>query len=199
MACAVRRRAVKIRYADGNRLCAALEVRAYRSTEHTELILVRRLHANDRIGSEQIRTDIQGRSCAVGRYIGSVRLYYLCHSVNKTLLRKYRHLQTLRGLLQTLRVQIRTEGHDMTVFCRVSFQTFKHGLRILQHAGALINHYSGVIGQSAFIPGSVLIIGYIPLVRLDIAESKVCPVNILFLHNLSPPKICRLPAAFVSL
>ena len=48
MACSMRRRPVKITDAQGQGLCAALEIRAYRGGEQTELILIRRLDADNR-------------------------------------------------------------------------------------------------------------------------------------------------------
>ena len=60
MSRAVRRRAVKIAHLDRDRLYASLKVRTYRRGKHSELVLVRRLHADYRGDTEHIRSDIEG-------------------------------------------------------------------------------------------------------------------------------------------
>ena len=56
--CTVGRGPVEIADADGQRLRAALEIRAHRRAEDAELILVRRFHPDDGIGAEHERTYI---------------------------------------------------------------------------------------------------------------------------------------------
>ena len=55
---AVRCRTVVVTHADGDRLSAALEVRANRSTEYTVLILICRLYTDNSVAAKHVRTDV---------------------------------------------------------------------------------------------------------------------------------------------
>ena len=167
------RRTVKIRYLDGKGLYAALEVRSYRSTEYTELILVSRLYTDNRVGSEHIRTDIQGCACSVRRYIGFICLYCLYNCVYKTILREYRHLQTLCRLNHTLCVQVRTEDNSLALLCGVCLHTLKYRLCVLQNACTLIQDYICVIGETALIPCAILKVGYVTLICLYVTKTDI--------------------------
>ena len=178
----VRRRAVKVGYADSDRLCAALEIRTYRRRKYAELIFISRLHADNRVNTEHVRPDIKRRAGAVRRNIRRIRLHRLHDRIHKAVLRKCRHFKPFRRIHHAGRVQVRAECHDASVLSGIRFHAFKYSLRILEHARTLIHHNIGVVRQAALIPFAVFIICHIPLVRLNIAEPEVFPVYVLLLH-----------------
>ena len=178
-----RRGAVKIRHTDCQRLDTALEVGTYRGRKYTELILVRRLHTDNRIDTEHIGTDIQGSPGTVWRYICGIRLHRLRHRIHKTIRLKLGHLHPGRGIHHALSIQVRPEGHDPSVLCRISFQPFKDCLRVLQDAGTFVHGNVRIVNEGTRVPRSVLIIGNIPLIGLHIPKAQILPVNLLFLHQ----------------
>ena len=109
MSCAVRSRPVKIADFNSQRLDAALEIRAYRSRKHTELIFIGRLYTDDSIRTEDVRTDIQRGAGTVRRYVSGVGSYDAIDGVEKFFLRINGNLEASCGILQTLRIEIRTE------------------------------------------------------------------------------------------
>ncbi len=183
IACAARRCTVKVRYLDINRPCATLEIRSNRRDKNTELIILRRLHADHRADTEHIRTDIKRGTTAIRRNPGLVAGDHLLHRLDKLILRIRRHLETQRGIVHPLRIQIRAETDNMTIRRRVRLQSFKDRLGILQNAGILAHDNLVVRNQTALIPGAVPIIRDITLVRDHIAEAKASPVNILLLYH----------------
>ena len=183
IACAARRRTVKVRNLDVNRLCAALEVRSHRRDKNAELIVLRRLHTDDRADAEHIRTDIQRSAAAIRRNPGLVAGDHLLHRLDKFILRVRRHLKAQRGIVHSLRIQIRTETDNMAIRRGIRLQSFKDRLGILQNTGILAHDNLVVRNQAALIPGAVPVIGDITLVRDHIAEAKASPVNILLLYH----------------
>ena len=93
MARAMGRSPVKVAYAEGDGLGTALEVRSHRSAKETELILLSRLHTNDRAGGEHIGAQVQGSIRAVGRHPFLVGCHYLIHCFQEPLLGESRHFQ----------------------------------------------------------------------------------------------------------
>ena len=164
---------VKVRYTDGQRLCAAFEVGTNRSTEDTELVFICRFYTDNRIAAKHVGTDVQSGAGTVRRYISSIGFHNRNNGVYPFILGEYRHFQSLAGIFHTGCVQIRAEGYNMAVFCSVRFQTFEAGLGILQDAGTLIDHNIGIGGKRTLIPCSIFIIGYKSFVSLDISKSKV--------------------------
>ena len=114
------RRAVKVGYADGDRLGAAFKVGSHRRRKNTELIFLGRLYADDRVASEHEGTDIKGRSGTERGNLVGVGGYGLGNGVDKALLGELGHFQPCGGIHHTLRVQIRAEGDDVPVLRRVS-------------------------------------------------------------------------------
>ena len=141
MARSVGRRPVKITDPNGNRLCAAFKIRAYRCREHTELILIRRFHADNRIRAKQVRPDIEGCPGAKRRNIRRVLLHNLPDRLHKPLLRECRHLKACRRIGHPLCIKVRAESHDAPVLRRVSLKPFKACLGILQHTCTLVDHH----------------------------------------------------------
>ena len=179
--------AVVIADTDRDRLCAALEVRTYRSGEDAELILICRFYADNCVASEHVRTNVKSCTGAIRRNVSFICSYSLNDCVYETLLREYRHLQSLTGTLHTLSVQIRAERNDVSVFRCVSFHTLKTGLCVLQNACTLGNRYHRIGGQNALIPCTVFIICYKTLVGRNIAETDAAPVNIFLFHDSNIP------------
>ncbi len=140
----VRCRAVEVRNFQLNRFGAALEIRTYRCGQNTELIFVSRFHADDGVGAEHIRTDVQRRAGTVGRNPALIGFYNLSDGLDKAILRERRHFQPFRGIDHTLRVQVRAEADRTAVLRRIGFQSLEYGLRVLKHSGALGNR-DGVV------------------------------------------------------
>ena len=86
---------------DRDRLSAAFEVRANRSTEGTELILGCRFYADNRVCTEHVRTDVESSTGAIRRNEVSVCLNKLCDSLNEALLWELRHLKSCCGVHHT--------------------------------------------------------------------------------------------------
>src|SRR5699024_3659156 len=91
----MRCRSVKIADADGDRFCAALKIWPYWCSKHTELIFIRRLYTDDSVGSKHVRAHIQSSPGAIWRHVGCIGLYCLMNSLHESVLRKYRHFQSL--------------------------------------------------------------------------------------------------------
>ena len=142
---AVRCCTVEIRNLNADRFCAALEIRAYRCSKDTELILVSRLYADDRADTENIRAQIQCRTGSVRRNPRFVGLDNLKNSLYESVLRERRNLEPLCGVVQSLGVQIRPECNCAAVLCRISLQSFEYGLRILKHTCVLAHGNHAVV------------------------------------------------------
>ena len=182
-----RSRTVEVADTDGDRLCAALEVRTYRGNQNTELILLRRLNTDNGRRTENIRTDVERSAAAEGRNPGVIGLYNLFHSLDESSLREHRHLQSLAGILHSLIIEVRTEYNDMSVFRGVGLQSLKAALGILEHTCALIHDNIRVCDQCTLIPLAVLIAGQIAVIGGNVSKSEIRPVKILFLHTYHAP------------
>ena len=164
-------RPVKIADTNGQGLNASFKVRTYRGTEKSELVVIRRFHADNRIHAKHIGPQIQSSPAAIGRYIGLIGRHNLGYGIDKSLFGKHRHLQSGCGIHHPLRIQIRAERYDMTVIRGVCFKSLKDRLGILQYACTLVQHNIGVLRQRALIPCPFSKIGYIPVVRLHISKA----------------------------
>ena len=184
MSGAVRRRAVKVRDTNRDRLRAALEIRSYRSGKDAELVLFRRLDADDCAASEHIRTDIQCSAAAIRSDPCRIGADNFLDCFDPLVHRIDRHLQTLAGILHALCVEVRTERDDVSVFCRVSLQTLETGLGILQDACTLGDDDLVIVCQDTFIPCSILEVGNETIVCLLVTESQRRPVDILLLYHI---------------
>ena len=180
-------RPVQIGNPQGQGPDTALEVGAHGGAEDTELELVGGLDADDGIGAEHIGPQVQARTGAKGRHPGGVGLDGLVNGIQEPLLGEYGHLHPLAGLDHSLRVQVGTEADGLPILGGVGLHALKNGLGILQDAGALAHGDGGVGGQGAGIPGAVLIIGYITVIGLHIAEAKIGPIDVLLFHSGTTP------------
>ena len=183
---AVRCRAVVLAHAERGRLCAALKVGAHRGREQTELVFIRRLHADHRAARKHIGAQVQRSTAAVGRNPVRICLDDRIHRFQESLLRKSRHFKITRGLRHALRVQVGAEGHNAAVLGAICLEALKDLLAILQDARALRNAHGRIRRETAFIPGAVLIVGNVALIRHVIGEANVTPVQILLCHVKTP-------------
>ncbi|MPN03104.1 hypothetical protein SDC9_150327 [bioreactor metagenome] len=71
----------------------------------------------------------------------------------------------------------------------VSLHGLETGLGVLENAGALADGNSGVACDAAIVPRSVLVVGYISLVGLYIAEAEIGPIYVFLFHTY-----CFLPS-----
>ena len=156
MACAVRSGSVIIRNADGDRLCAALEIGANRCAEHSELIFICGLYADNGVRAEHIRADVKRCAGTVRRYPRIVCLNNLINCVNKFLFREHRHLKSFRGSFHTSGVKIRAETYRSAVCRCICLKALKYGLGILKYARAFIHCDIRIGSQGAVIPFAVL-------------------------------------------
>ena len=181
---------VHIRYADGDRFCSAFEVRTYRSSKDTELILSCRFYTNNRINTKHIRTNIQRCSASIRRYICCICFYNIYNCLYKTIFRKYRHLQSSLRICHTFCVQIRAEGNDFTLLGCISFNSLKTGLCILKYTCTFTHGNHWIVNQSTFIPCSIFIVGNKSLIGWHISKAKVAPVNVFLFHHTLLPFLC---------
>ena len=179
---AVRGCAVVIAHLDGNRLRAALEVRADRRAENAEFKLRRGLHADDAVRANHERADVQARARAIRRHKIRIRRDDLLHRVHELVHREGRHFQPRGAVRHALGVHVRAEANDMPVLGVVCLHALKARLAILEDAGAFIQGDVCVGFQPAFVPMTVLVAANVAIIRLDIAEAEIAPVDVLLAH-----------------
>ncbi len=64
----------------------------------------------------------------------------------------------------------------MTIGRCVGLQSLKNLLAVLQNACALAQYDIRIVRESALLPGAILIIRYITLIRLMISEADIFPI-----------------------
>ena len=70
----------------------------------------------------------------------------------------------------------------MPVLGIIRLHALKARLAILEDAGALIQGDVCVGFQPAFVPLTVLVAANVAIIRLDIAEAEIAPVDVLLAH-----------------
>ena len=179
---AVRCSAVIIADADRDRLDAVLEVRADRRAEQAELVLIRRLDADDRARSEEIRTQVEGTARLERRNPILVGCNDLIDSLEEHLLGDRRHLEALCRVDHALCVHVRTERDDTAILRLIGLEAFEDFLAVLQDAGALIDRDVGVIRQMTLAPFAILEVCDVTLGDWLVSEAQVIPIHIYFCH-----------------
>ncbi len=169
---AVRSGSVEIADLNGNRLSAALEVRANGGAEDTELEFVCRFYADNGVNTEHEGTEIQGSAGAIGGNVCFVGTNNLFYSLDEFILGEHGHFHTAGRISQTFRIEVRTEYNGIALFGSIGFQTFKDRLCILEYAGTFAHIDHIVINESALIPGTVFEGGNITFVSFDVAKAQ---------------------------
>ncbi len=126
---------VKVRYLQCHGCCAALVVGADGCGKDTELILICRLHTNDRTGSKLIGAKIEAGAGAIGRYPVLIAQNRGIDGLQELLLRERRHFQSLGRLIHTLCVKIRAEANDAAVLPGIGLHALEYLLAVLQNTG----------------------------------------------------------------
>ena len=187
VACASGGCPVQVGNTDGQRPDAALEVGAYRGAEDTELELAGGLHTDDGVIAKHIGPQVQAGTGAEGGHPGGIGLHGLVDGIQEPLFGEHGHFHSLTGLDHPLGIQVRAEANGLAVLGGVGLHALEHGLGVLQDAGALVHGDVGIGGQAALIPSAVLVVGYITVIRLHIAEADIAPVDIFLFHSRATP------------
>ena len=106
----------------------------------------------------------------------------LLHRVHELVHREGRHFQPRGAVRHALGVHVRAEANDMPVLGIIRLHALKARLAILEDAGAFIQGDVCVGFQPAFVPLTVLVAANVAIIRLDIAEAEIAPVDVLLAH-----------------
>ena len=174
--------AVKIGDGDLDRFDAALEIWADWHADHAEFKFWRWRYADDRTAAVDEWTDVEGGAGAVWWNVVDVGLDELVEGIEEFFFGNGWDAEAFAGIVQTLCVQIWTEGDDAAVFGAVRFEPFKSGLRILQHAGAFGNMNDRIGDEAAFVPFAIFPGRNITIICSSILETEAAPINI-FCHK----------------
>ena len=180
---AVGRGAVELGNDELDGLDAALVVRADRSDEDAELILVGGLHADDVARGEHERADVERGAGAEGRHPGGVGLDDLLNGLDELILGEGGHLEAGGGVVHALRVHVGTEADDGAVFGGVGLEALEDLLAVVKQAGALGERDGVVGGELALAPLAVFVVADIAVVGVLISEAEATPVDVLLLHH----------------
>ena len=172
----VRSRTIEVRNTNNNGLSTTLEVRANGSNKNSEHVLVSRLNTDNGVVTEHVRADVESCSGTIRRYPVSIRCNNFLNSLQETLNREYRHLQTLTGISHTLCVQVRTESNNLAILSSVCLQTFETGLRVLQNTSTFVHGYGMILGQGTIIPLTIFIHGDVAIIGFHITKADIAPV-----------------------
>ena len=177
---------VKVGDPDGNGLGAALEVGAHRRAEDAEHVVLSGLYPDDRGNAEHIRTQVKRGAAAVGRDPVQIGADGFNDGLDEAVLGEGRHLQVQCTVIHARCVQVRAERDHMSVLGGVGLEAFENGLGVLQNAGILAHGDHWILGEMAFIPGAVFVVGDKALVGHVIIEAQIAPVDV-FTHIKNAP------------
>ena len=145
------------------------------------------MYSDDGADAEHIRPEIQSRAGTVRRDPRSVCRHDLLYSVDEFFLRIRRHLEAERAVVHALRVHVRPEADDISVFGLVGLQALEDRLRVLEYARVLAHRDHRVVDKPAFAPRAVLKIRDVALVDRNVAEFEILPVKIFLFHFTQTP------------
>ena len=158
---------------DAHRAALALEVRAGRAGDHAVVDLLRGAHAQERLGREHERTQVE-RVFAAGGHPGRIALDQRGARADEIVDRQLRQVQTLGRVLEAFGVRIRAEHPDRAVGVLVGLQPFEDLLRIVQHRSARIELERRVRLDAAVVPPLALGPGDVGhVVREDLSERRL--------------------------
>ena len=117
---------------DRHRRHARLEIVARRAGDHEELVLARRAHAEERLGSEHEGPQVERPAIDRGKPRG-VLADDLAAGLDEQVFGQVRHRQPVGRMVEPRGVALGTEQRDAAVGVAIGLQAFEDLLRIMQH------------------------------------------------------------------
>ena len=129
------------------------------------------------------RAHVKRGAGAERRHPRGVRLDDLLDRLDEAVLREGGHDQALGGIGHAPGVHVGAEADDGAVLGGVGLEALEDLLTVMEDARALGQRDGVVGGEAALVPRAVLVVGYVAVIRLAVAEVEIAPVQILLLNG----------------